>query len=215
MLMHELPREKLLRLGAEALKSEELLAIMLRTGCKGKDVLGLAREILIKYPADKFAKLTYKELSQIRGIGLSKAATIKASFELAKRCIEGACYPPLSKPSDVLPIVSDLRVQKKENFVVFYLNGRNQVISRETISIGTLNASLVHPREVFEPAIRQVAAGVILCHNHPSGLSDPSEDDIEITNRLVEAGKIIGIEVLDHIIVGGEGYLSFKEKGLI
>ncbi|MFH1368617.1 MAG: DNA repair protein RadC [Elusimicrobiota bacterium] len=211
----EKPREKLARLGAEALKSEELLAIMLGTGYKGKNVFGLAREVLLNHTAEKFVRLTFKDLSQIKGIGFSKAASIKASFEFAKRCIEGASYPPLSKPLDVLPIVGDLCGKKKENFVVFFLNGRNQVISRETISVGTLNASLVHPREVFEPAIRSVAAGVILVHNHPSGDCTPSEDDIEITRRLSDAGKIIGIEVVDHIIVGGEGYISFKEKGLL
>lgn len=214
-MQHEKPREKLSRTGAEALKSDELLAIMLGTGYKGKNVFVLAKDILAKYPVSEFVKLTFKDLSQIKGIGASKAAAIKASFELAARCMDGATYPPLSKPSDVLSVVSDLRSKKKENFVVFYLNGRNQIINRECISIGTLNASLVHPREVFEPAIRQVAAGIILVHNHPSGDCAPSEDDIEITNRLIEAGGIIGIEVIDHIIVGGESYISFKEKGLI
>lgn len=211
----EKPREKLQRLGAEALKSEELLAVMLGTGYAGKNVFRLAREIIEKHPPAEFAGLSFKDLSNVKGIGASKAASLKASFEFSRRCMESANYPPLAKPSDVLPIVSDLRSKKKENFVVFYLNGRNQVILKDTISVGTLNASLVHPREVFEPAIRNIAAGIILIHNHPSGDCSPSEDDIEITKRLEEAGKIIGIEVLDHIIVGGEGYLSFKEKGLL
>lgn len=211
----EKPREKLSRLGAEALKSEELLAIMLGTGYRGKNVFRLAKDILDRYPAGEFVKMTFRDLSKIKGIGPSKAAAIKASFELSKRCSDGANYPSLSKPSDVLPIVSDLRAKKKENFVVFYLNGRNQVIERECVSVGTLNASLVHPREVFEPAVRHVAAGLILVHNHPSGDCTPSEDDVEVTKRLDDAGRLMGIEILDHIIVGGDSYLSFKEKGLL
>jgi len=214
-MCNEMPREKLLRLGAEALKNEELLSVVLGTGYNGKDVFTLARELTKAYPDGGLFRLPYKDLSKIKGIGPAKAATISAAAELGRRCIAGGSYPPVTKPSDILPIVAEYRFRKKENFIVFYLNGRNQVICSECVSVGTLNASLVHPREVFEPAIRHLAAGVIFAHNHPSGDCTPSEDDIEITKRLVDAGRLIGIEVLDHLIIGQHGYLSFKEKGLI
>lgn len=211
----EMPREKMRRLGAEALRDDELLAVLLGTGCRGRDVFRMSRELTAAYPSGALFRLSFSDLSKVKGIGAAKAAVITAAAELGKRHGSGAAYPPVTKPSDVLPIVAEYRSRKKENFVVFYLNGRNQVVSTECVSVGTLNASLVHPREVFEPAIRHLAASVILAHNHPSGDCTPSEDDIEITKRLVEAGRLIGIEVLDHLVVGSEGYLSFKEKGLL
>lgn len=144
-----------------------------------------------------------------------KACEIVACFELGKRLLQRKQAEIYLKPKDVWDELKDLRSHKKEHFVIFYLDSRNQEIKREVISIGSLNTNLVHPREVFEPAVRNLAAQIILAHNHPSGDPEPSEDDLEITKKLVESGKILGIEVVDHIIVTKNGFLSFKEKGLI
>jgi DNA repair protein RadC len=156
-------------------------------------------------------------LRNIYGVGPTKAVQILAAIEIGKRFFkpkeEKEIY--IYSPKDVLKQTSHLKENKKENFVVLYLDARNKLITKETISIGTINASLVHPREVFEPAIRELAVAIILVHNHPSGDPTPSEDDISLTKRLIEAGKILGIEVTDHIIIGKNRYFSFKEKKLI
>lgn len=148
-------------------------------------------------------------------MGPAKACEIVACFELGKRLLKSKKAGIYLKPRDVWEELKDLRDYKKEHFVIFYLDSRNQEIKREIISVGSLNANLVHPREVFEPAVRNLAAQIILAHNHPSGDPEPSEDDLEITKRLVESGKILGIEVIDHIIVTKGGFLSLKEKNLI
>src|SRR3989339_54751 len=202
-----LPREKLAKTGLSCLKDNELLAIILRTGYKGKNVLQLAKEILKEYPADEFIKIPLTKLKQIKGIGPSKASIIAASVELVKRGLDKDVVS-IKKPTDVLPLALDIRDKKKEYFVVFYLNARNEILKRDFVSVGTLNASLVHPREVFNPAIQHSAASVIFIHNHPSGDTTPSEDDIKLTKRLVSAGEILGIEVLDHIIVAKDDFLS-------
>ncbi len=214
---HEQPREKLIEKGVENLRDRELMAILLRTGTKGKDVLKVSEEILIKFPKKKLLSLDFKELSKIKGIGNGKACLLLAAFELTKRAleVEDNNLPVINSAKDVVAQLQELRTAKKEHFVVLYLNARNQLIHKETISIGTLNASLIHPREVFEPAIKNLAAQIIIAHNHPSGDTEPSEDDLAITKRLVASGKILGIEVADHIIVTKNGFLSFKEKGLI
>jgi DNA repair protein RadC len=213
----ERPREKLIKKGASALKLEELLAILLRTGTKNKNVLKLAKDILSRYNQEKLKNITYEELRNIYGVGPTKAVQILAAIEIGRRFFkpkeEKEIY--IHSPKDVLKQTSHLKENKKENFVVLYLDARNKLITKETISIGTINSSLVHPREVFEPAIRELAVAIILVHNHPSGDPTPSEDDINLTKRLVEAGKILGIEVTDHIIIGKNKYFSFKEKKLI
>jgi len=209
------PREKLFRYGPEKLSNSELLAILLRTGQKGRNVVDLAKKILQRYGAQNLPNLDIKELKKFPGIGPAKACEIVACFELGKRLLQRKQAEIYLKPKDVWNELRDLRDHKKEHFVIFYLDTRNQEIKREIISIGSLNANLVHPREVFEPAVRNLAAQVILAHNHPSGDLEPSEDDLKITNRLVESGKILGIEVLDHIIVVKNAFLSFKERGLI
>lgn len=212
------PREKLAKYGPEFLKDHELLAIILRTGTYGKNVLKVSQEILWRFSKNKLLGLSFDQLKQINGIGPAKAAQVLAAFELSKRVLKvdtSNTKPTIQTPKDVIAQVSYLKNLKKENFVVLYLNSRNELLSKETISIGTLNANLVHPREVFEPAIRNFASSVVFVHNHPSGDPEPSEDDVKITKQLVEAGKIMGIEVIDHLIIASEKYLSFKEEKLI
>lgn len=148
-------------------------------------------------------------------MGSAKTCEIVACFELGRRLLQNKQSTLILGPKDVWEELKDIRDNKKEHFVIFFLDARNQEIKREVISIGSLNANLVHPREVFEPAVRHLAAQVIVAHNHPSGDPEPSEDDLEITKRLTEAGKILGIEVVDHIIITKSDFLSFKEKGLI
>lgn len=211
----ERPREKLMRYGPEKLSNSELLAILLRSGKKGENVVELAGKIIKKFGADNLPNLTFDELKNYPGLGPAKACEIVACFELGKRLLKGKKARIYLKPKEVWEELKDIRDNKKEHFVIFYLDSRNQEIKREIISVGSLNTSLVHPREVFEPAVRNLAAQIILAHNHPSGDPEPSEDDLAITKRLVEAGKIMGIEVVDHIIVVKNGYFSFKEKNLI
>ena len=213
----ERPREKLIKKGPKALKKEELLAIILRTGLKGKNAIQVANDILIKYGNKKFLLASYQELRNIKGVGPTKAAQILAAIELGSRLFkekpEQEIY--IHSPEDTIKIISGLKNNKKENFVALYLDARNKLIYQETISIGSLNASIVHPREVFEPAIQYLAAQIILAHNHPSGDPEPSTEDLAITKRLVESGKILGIEITDHIILAKNGFISFKAKRLL
>jgi DNA repair protein radc len=170
---------------------------------------------LKKFSADELPNLTFNDLKNYPGLGPAKACEIIACFELGKRLLKGKRTKIYLTPKDVWEELKDLHNHKKEHFVIFYLDARNQEIKREIISVGSLNANLVHPREVFEPAVRNLAAQIILAHNHPSGDPEPSEDDLEITKRLVESGRILGIEIIDHIIVAKNGFISFKEKRLI
>jgi len=213
----ERPREKLTKKGAKALKKEELLAVVLRTGIKGKNAVEVAKDILEKYGDKKLLDASYEELRNIRGVGPTKAVQILAAIELGSRLFkeksEKEVY--INSSEDAIKELAHIKENKKENFVVLYLDARNKLIYKETVSIGSLNANLVHPREVFEPAVRYLAAQIVLAHNHPSGDPEPSEDDLEITKRLVESGKILGIEVIDHIIITKTGFISFKEKNLI
>ena len=211
----ERPREKLIQYGPSHLSNSELLAIILRSGKKGENVIDLANKILKKYKAEHLPSMSFNELKAFPGLGPAKACEILACFELGKRLLKGKVACLYLNPEDIWKELKDIREHKKEHFVIFYLDSRNQVIRREVISVGSLNANLVHPREVFEPAVKNLAAQVILAHNHPSGDPEPSEDDLELNKRLVEAGKILGIEVIDHIVIGKNGYLSFKEKGLL
>ncbi len=209
------PREKLEKYGPEKLSNSELLAILLRTGGKGLNVVEMSRKILGKFSGSGLAKANFKELKDTFGLGAAKACEIVACFELGRRLLQNKKSQIYLTPKDVWNELKDIRDNKKEHFVIFFLDARNQEIKREIISVGSLNANLVHPREVFEPAVRHLAAQIILAHNHPSGDSEPSEDDLEITKRLVESGGILGIEVIDHIIVTKNNYFSFKDGRLI
>ena len=213
----ERPREKLIQKGPENLKDEELLAILIGTGIEGKSVLEIAKQILRKYSKKRLLQMKYEDLSKIKGIGPAKACIILASQELVKRAlkIEDSGLPIVQTVNDVALQVGYIRDKSREHFIAIYLNARNELIFRKHIFIGTLNASLVHPREIFKEALEHNAASVILVHNHPSGDPTPSEDDLEITKRITEAGKIMGIDILDHIIISKNKILSFKSKGLI
>ena len=214
---HEQPREKLIEKGVENLRDGELMAILLRTGIEGKNVLKVSEEILSKFPKKKLLSLDFEKLSKIKGIGTGKACLLLAAFELTKRAldVEDNNLPAINNAKDAVAQLQELRTAKKEHFVVLYLNARNQLICKETISIGILNASIVHPREVFKPAIDCLAASIIVAHNHPSRDTEASGDDMEITKKLVDSGKILGIEVIDHIIVAKDKFLSMKEKGIL
>ncbi len=214
----ERPREKLIEKGAENLKDEELLAILLGTGVSGKNVIEVSKQILNKYSKKRLIKLTYNDLSKIKGIGPAKACIILAATELTKRAlkIEEETLPKIRSVKDVIAQAVYLRDRSREHLMTIYLNARNEMIwKKQSTFIGTLNASLVHPREIFSEALKKNAASIILVHNHPSGDSEPSQDDIEITKRIIEAGKIMGIDVLDHIIITKNKVFSFKENKMI
>lgn len=211
----ERPREKLIHYGPEKLSNSELLAILLRSGKRGENVLEMSNRILRRFSKEKLPFTPFNELKNCSGLGPAKACEIVASFELGKRLLKGKKSHIYLSPRDIWKELRDIRDNKKEHFIIFYLDPRNQKIKREIISIGILNANIVHPREVFEPAVINLAAQIIIAHNHPSGNTDPSEADFELTKRLIEAGKILGIEIIDHIIVTKDLFFSFKEKKLI
>jgi len=209
------PREKLEKYGPERLSDSELLAILLRTGSEGVNVIELANKILRKFSGTNLAKASFKELKSTFGLGSAKACEIMACFELSRRFLQNKQSVLLLSPKDIWDELKDIRDNKKEHFVIFFLDSKNQEIKREIISVGTLDANLVHPREVFEPAVKHLAAQVIIAHNHPSGDPAPSKEDVEITKQLVGAGKLLGIEIKDSVIVGKTGHFSFKEHKLL
>ena len=206
------PREKLLKYGLTKLTTAELLAIILRTGVKGINVLKLAKNILQKFDGTKLIDAPIVVLKNIYGMGEAKSCQIVACFELGRRMLKEKKTSILLFPKDVWERMEDIRNSKKEHFVVFYLDSRSQEIQREIISIGTLNESLVHPREVFESAIKNNAASIIMVHNHPSGDVEPSRDDVEITKRMIQASKILDIQIVDHIIVSKTSFKSIIDK---
>lgn len=213
----ERPRERMIQYGADALSNAELLAIILRTGTAEESVMSLACRILNQVGELRGLKsITYDELVMIRGIGPAKALQIAAGLELGKRIATSILpnRPTIRSPQDVAGLMmEDLRYHTQEHFVCLYLNTKNQVLAKETVFIGSLNSSIVHPREVYKEAIRRSSASLICLHNHPSGDPQPSREDIEVTRRLLDAGKIIGIDLLDHLIIGDGRFYSLKEKG--
>jgi DNA repair protein RadC len=215
----ERPRERLKQFGPEALSAQELLALIIGRGVSKRSVITIAQELLSRFGNIKaISEATLEELSQIKGIGFAKAAQIKACFELGKRQdLEPELKDfDIKDPQSVIKAIrASIKDKAKEHFKLILLNSRNKIIGISTVSIGSLNASIVHPREVFKDAIMHNANSVILAHNHPSGDPEPSEDDLIITKRLTESGKLLGIEVIDHIIIVKNGFLSFKEKGLV
>ncbi len=217
--LDERPREKLQAIGPEGLSNAELIAILLRTGNARESALHLAERIISKSGGLRsLPDLTLEELQSFNGIGPAKAVQIKAALELSKRIATTLNNNEIAvtSPRHVADLfMEELRYKKKEYFKLIILNTKNKVISREEISVGSLNASIVHPREIFTVPIKKSASSIILVHNHPSGDPTPSKEDLSVTRRLVDAGNILGIEVKDHIIIGDGCYLSFKEKGLI
>lgn len=215
----ERPREKMVKYGADKVSNAELLAIIIRTGSRTASAVNLADKILSK--AENLRELPYlsiEELMELKGIGLTKGVQIKAALELGRRIASSFRLEAraISSPKDVADhLMEEMRYYQKEYFKAILLNTKNQIISTEIISIGSLNSSIVHPREIFSTAVKKVSAAVILVHNHPSGDPTPSREDIEVTKRIVQAGEIIGINVLDHLIIGEGRYYSFRESGLI
>lgn len=213
----ERPREKLIRRGAASLSDTELLAILLRTGTSSVSVIHLAEEVLAKYQ-DKglvsIMNISPQEIATVHGVGLAKAATIVAAVELGRRLSTKAAQKleKIEGPEDVARYASPiLRFEQKEHFLVMLLDVRNRVLAMPTVSVGSLTASVAHPREIFREAIRYSAANMILLHNHPSGDPMPSREDVQLTKQMMKAGEIMGIPVLDHVIIAGDGFLSLKE----
>lgn len=211
------PREKLAKLGPNNLTEAELLALILRTGKKGSGVLKVAGELLRKHKLAGLAQMPLADLQGFAGIGKSKACALLATFELAKRLndISKKSQKVYLSPKDFESHFEDYRKSRKEYILAFYLNARAQLICKELISLGTADFTVIHPREVFEPAITQNAISVVLAHNHPSGCVTPSPEDLKITKELVEAGRILGIKLTDHIIFTATETLSFKAKRFI
>lgn len=210
------PREKLLKYGANNLTDEELLAIILGTGNKCEDVLELSKRIL-KDIGGIHGLLTCSvdEFMAIKGIKTAKATQISSVCEIYKRLTKPRNRKSrIKKPSDIASLVmNDIFFMDQEVFILITLNSKNNVLSKKEIFRGSLNSSLVHPREVFKEALKDSAASIIVCHNHPSGDPTPSKEDINITKRIKECGKIMGIDLLDHIIIGDKSYISLKEEG--
>ena len=207
------PREKLIKKGANALKDYELLAILLGSGVQGKDVIKLSQEI-IKLFEDDFENLNLEKLLSIHGLGLAKASQILSSIELSRRYLIKQ-NKKITSAKDVYEELKEYHNKKQEYFLALYLDGANHLIQTKIITIGILNQSLVHPREVFSYAIEKRCASIIVAHNHPSGILEASNEDINVTKRLKESGKILGIELLDHLIITNDGYLSLKEEGVL
>ncbi|GAA0483513.1 DNA repair protein RadC [Salinibacillus aidingensis] len=213
------PRERLMQLGSDHLSNQDLLAIILGTGTKNESVMSLSHRLLIHFEGLPLLKdATVEELTAIKGIGKAKAVVLMAALEIGKRVYS---YKPseryaIRSPEDGADFVmEELRHLNQEHFLVLFLNTKNQVVHQQTVFIGSLNASIVHPREIYREAVKRSAASIICAHNHPSGDPSPSQEDIHVTKRLSECGKMIGIELLDHLVIGDRKYVSMKEKGYL
>lgn len=215
----ERPRERMLQYGAQALSNAELLAILIRTGTVSESAVSLAQRLLMQTNGLRnLVEMSTEQLTAIRGIGTAKALQIQAGIEIGRRLARTgqAEMVTIRSPKDVSNLLAEeLRYLQKEHFVCLFLNTKNQVVGQETLSMGSLNASIVHPREVFLAAVKRSSASIVCAHNHPSGDPAPSPEDIQITRRLAEAGELLGIELLDHIIIGDRTSVSLKELGYL
>lgn len=215
----ERPRERLLKYGADALSTAELLAILLRTGTDKLNAVRLADHLLSTFGSIRgVASATVEEMAKIHGIGPAKAAQIKAAIEFGRRLVAASPEerPKIRNPQDVYNLLGPaLRDEKREHFIALLLDTKGGVLRQLMVSVGDLSSSIVHPREVFTPAVRHSAASLIVAHNHPSGDPTPSPEDAQVTQRLVEAGELLGIEVLDHVVLGDNRWVSLREKGLM
>jgi len=216
------PREKLMRLGMEALSKAELIGLIIQTGSKEATAVELGRKVVTTYNNNlsAFFNKSIKEIAEneeLKGIGIAKACQIKAALELGRRMqfLDKKLFK-IKEPKDVANYMMDkMCYLEQEHFMILILDSKNQIRKEETITIGTINASLVHPREVFAKAIQEHAVSIILLHNHPSGDPTPSQEDIKITHRLVKVGELVGISVLDHIIIGERNFVSLKEEKIM
>jgi DNA repair protein RadC len=221
VLMHDVeeserPRERLFELGPGALSDADLVALVFGSGSGGEGVLDVAARVTRSVHLRRLHQTAVEDLLAIKGMGPARAAQLLAAAEIGRRLWPDADPIPLVRgPETIFELTADIRRSNREHFVGFYLNSRNQVLRREIISIGSLNASIVHPREVFIPALAVSAASLILAHNHPSGDPSPSEEDLAITRRITESGRLLGVELLDHVVVARDAYTSFKERRLL
>ncbi len=211
------PRERLVRQGAPSLSNQELIAILLGTGTRNESVLVLANRVLSSFDRIQDLKeATIEEYTSVKGIGQAKATVLLAATELGKRLYQQYTEEryTIRSPEDAAAyLMTDMTSLKQEHFVVLFMNVKNEVLHKQTIFIGSLNSAIVHPREIFREAVKRSAASIICAHNHPSGNPTPSPEDIEVTKRLMDAGALMGIEVLDHVIIGDHRFISLKEKG--
>lgn len=217
---NERPKEKLLRYGAESLSNPELLAIILRTGTKGENVLSLSQRIISEFNGlNGILNASIKEMTEIKGVKESKASQMIAIAELFKRFNTYKSFNEFKRvtsPNDVASMLyGEMGTFNQEVLKLIILNTKNEIIKIKDVFKGSLNSSLIHPREIFNEAIRNSAASIIICHNHPSGDPTPSDEDIKVTIRLKECGEIIGIKLIDHIVIGRNIYVSLKEKGIL
>lgn len=216
---NERPRERLLRYGAENLSNGELLAILLRTGTAKENILNLSNRIIKESGGiNGLLSSSAEDFMKLKGVGESKAAQILALAEISKRfwTYKSGGNIQINSPKDAADMMMEsMRYIKKESLKVIMLNTKNYVISVKEVSVGCLNSSIVHPREVFAEALKKSSASLIVCHNHPSGDPTPSSEDINVTKRLKECGKLLGIELIDHIVIGDGIYISLKEKGIL
>lgn len=212
---HKRPREKLMEKGVNAVSDAELLAIILRTGIQGKSAIQMGKQLVKKFGTSGLLKIQLDDLLSIKGLGKVKAVQLLAALEIARRANDTVKDEPLIKPEIVVNLLGDIRKKKREYFVSLYLNVRYRLIKKLVISIGSLASTSVHPREVYKPAIKLSAASIIVAHNHPSNDVSPSDSDKLLTNKLIKAGQLLDIELVDHLIVSRSDWLSMKQEGYI